>query len=77
MLLLILIITLIVLAYMYYGLVTVQKLFDFDEYGLDPNPMWKIPVFMFWPIAWAVVVVILWVSDYIDEIETWRRRNKK
>ena len=77
MLLLILIITLIVLAYLCYGLVFVQKLFDFDEYDLDPNPIWKIPVFIFWPIAWAVVVVILWVSDYIDEIEAWHRRNKK
>ncbi len=77
MVLLILIITLIVLAYMYCGLVYVQKLFDFDDYDLDPNPIWKIPVFIFWPIAWVVVVVILWVSDYIDEIEAWRMRNKK
>lgn len=77
MVFLILIGILIVLAYMCQGIVTVQKLFDFDEYDLDPNPIWKIPVFIFWPIALAAVHIILLVSNYIDEIEAWRIRNKK
>lgn len=76
MLLLVLVIILVVLLYILGGVIVVQNLFDFDKYRLDPNPIWKIPVFIFWPIALAVVHVILLVSDYIDEIEAWRWRRE-
>ena len=76
MLILVLVITLLVLFYILGAAIVTQKLFDFNDYCLDPHPLWKIPVFIFWPIAWVVIHVMLWVGDYIDEIEAWRIRRK-
>ncbi len=64
-------IVMVTLLYMCGALVTIDKLFTFDVYDLDLNPLWKIPVFIFWPIAWVVVLVSLWLCNYIEEIIDW------
>jgi hypothetical protein len=72
-------IILIVMLYVMAGFLILAGAVDFGLLD-DVNPLWKIPIVIFWPLSWFFMIggkIARMIIEYIEEVKDWREEHRK